>query len=109
TLYVSLRRFFSERVWVCFFFFFQAEDGIRDLIVTEFRRVLFRSRALARQRSRTSARGDGRSPRARRASSTWVPTSPAAPVTRTRSEERRVGKECSARRGAGGPEGKRGE
>ena len=25
------------------FFFFQAEDGIRDLIVTEFRRVLFRS------------------------------------------------------------------
>src|SRR5256886_14371429 len=26
-----------------FFFFFQAEDGIRDLTVTEFRRVLFRS------------------------------------------------------------------
>src|SRR2546422_8219613 len=25
------------------FFFFQAEDGIRDLIVLEFRRVLFRS------------------------------------------------------------------
>src|SRR6266853_3297488 len=25
------------------FFFFQAEDGIRDLTVTEFRRVLFRS------------------------------------------------------------------
>src|SRR5690349_23209942 len=25
------------------FFFFQAEDGIRDLYVTEFRRVLFRS------------------------------------------------------------------
>src|SRR5438105_1357186 len=28
---------------VCFFFFFQAEDGIRDPLVTEFRRVLFRS------------------------------------------------------------------
>src|SRR6266478_1280699 len=28
---------------VGFFFFFQAEDGIRDLTVTEFRRVLFRS------------------------------------------------------------------
>src|SRR5256885_8361228 len=27
-----------------FFFFFQAEDGIRDYKVTEFRRVLFRSR-----------------------------------------------------------------
>src|SRR5690554_7056314 len=26
-----------------FFFFFQAEDGIRDADVTEFRRVLFRS------------------------------------------------------------------
>ena len=26
-----------------FFFFFQAEDGIRDRDVTEFRRVLFRS------------------------------------------------------------------
>src|SRR3982750_5014969 len=28
-------------------FFFQAEDGIRDLIVTEFRRVLFRSEPTA--------------------------------------------------------------
>src|SRR6266404_8531859 len=27
-----------------FFFFFQAEDGIRDKLVTGFRRVLFRSR-----------------------------------------------------------------
>src|SRR2546429_204022 len=30
-----------------FFFFFQAEDGIRDVAVTEFRRVLFRSLANA--------------------------------------------------------------
>src|SRR5258706_4214280 len=28
---------------ICLFFFFQAEDGIRDWSVTEFRRVLFRS------------------------------------------------------------------
>src|SRR5215211_8303213 len=28
---------------ISFFFFFQAEDGIRDHCVTEFRRVLFRS------------------------------------------------------------------
>src|SRR3989454_2551609 len=38
------------QVWftfLFFFFFFQAEDGIRDYKVTEFRRVLFRSRWLA--------------------------------------------------------------
>src|SRR5205823_10690968 len=29
------------------FFFFQAEDGIRDKLVTEFRRVLFRSFVIA--------------------------------------------------------------
>src|SRR2546430_17464378 len=33
------------------FFFFQAEDGIRDLTVTGVRRVLFRSRAEATGRS----------------------------------------------------------
>src|SRR5205809_3978596 len=31
---------------VVFFFFFQAEDGIRDVAVTGFRRVLFRSNAM---------------------------------------------------------------
>src|SRR2546428_13232903 len=36
-------------------FFFQAEDGIRDLIVTGFRRVLFRSR-------RRDARRPGKDP-----------------------------------------------
>ena len=30
-------------VFMLCFFFFQAEDGIRDHCVTEFRRVLFRS------------------------------------------------------------------
>src|SRR2546427_35574 len=37
----------SSDLIVSFFFFFQAEDGIRDLTVLEFRRVLFRSRAAA--------------------------------------------------------------
>ena len=32
-----------DGVFSCLFFFFQAEDGIRDVAVTEFRRVLFRS------------------------------------------------------------------
>src|SRR5438105_2498713 len=41
-LYVAYQS--SERVLVlALFFFFQAEDGIRDPLVTEFRRVLFRS------------------------------------------------------------------
>src|SRR3989440_2809456 len=40
----SSRRLPARRaVCIRVFFFFQAEDGIRDLIVTEFRRVLFRS------------------------------------------------------------------
>src|SRR6266496_4403782 len=34
----------NGRVVGCGVFFLQAEDGIRDLYVTEFRRVLFRSR-----------------------------------------------------------------
>src|SRR5206468_9859671 len=36
-------------------FFFQAEDGIRDLIVMEFRRVLFRS--IAPDRLRVAGKG----------------------------------------------------
>src|SRR2546430_4374874 len=49
------------------FFFFQAEDGIRDLTVTEFRRVLFRSDAgcprPAAPGPARPARGTGRPPR----------------------------------------------
>src|SRR5437870_7453874 len=66
-------------------FFFQAEDGIRDGHVTEFRRVLFRSTTLA-MKARVME--------------------PFQPVCRSgqrvskrasRSEERRVGKECRSR------------
>src|SRR5256885_6517951 len=44
-----------------FFFFFQAEDGIRDYKVTEFRRVLFRSVVMppAQRRSRRHHVVDG--------------------------------------------------
>src|SRR5881275_1072596 len=52
------------------FFFFQAEDGIRDCsVLLEFRRVLFRSRPV-----RTSARSPGRpSPLPRLSSRTGTP------------------------------------
>src|SRR5260364_458703 len=64
-------------------FFFQAEDGIRDDLVTEFRRVLFRS--AARQ-----AEAEGLLRQHLRAP---VPRH----LCRGRSEERRVGKECRSR------------
>src|SRR3989441_5890256 len=49
----SLRLRWPTRRWLChcrlsaLLFFFQADDGIRDKLVTEFRRVLFRSSLLA--------------------------------------------------------------
>src|SRR6266478_6545345 len=42
-----------------FFFFFQAEDGIRDLTVTGVRRVLFRSRGMAVGQRQGDAEGPG--------------------------------------------------
>src|SRR2546422_11493982 len=48
-----------------FVFFFQAEDGIRDVAVTEFRRVLFRSRSARADRGRRRARAAPRAPRDR--------------------------------------------
>src|SRR5437879_13507261 len=71
------------------FFFFQAEDGIRDTSVLEFRRVLFRSRLQAGpQGHRRHQGGDAEGPPRRRAAGDASPR---------RSEERRVGKECRAR------------
>src|SRR5688572_31065593 len=83
------------------FFFFQAEDGIRDLTVTGFRRVLFRSHVEAGFGA--GALDDGHRP--------WRVDATAegrehadAPVAQLvaaaldeRSEERRVGKECRSR------------
>src|SRR5690349_23960656 len=65
-------------------FFFQAEDGIRDLYVMEFRRVLFRSPSSAAPADTAS--------RTRSTCTCGTPTG-----TASRSEERRVGKECRSR------------
>src|SRR2546428_2025510 len=55
-----------------FFFFFQAEDGIRDLIVTGFRRVLFRSSAaLAQNASRSTSANGGSRPAVARSSRSY--------------------------------------
>src|SRR5207247_5450616 len=98
------------------FFFFQAEDGIRDPLVTEFRRVLFRSRdprgsagfAGAASLDRKSRRAppslsgaQDRGPRLLGLERARSPRLAHGPVTRSRrSEERRVGKEggCRERR-----------
>src|SRR6202795_3453194 len=64
-------------------FFFQAEDGIRDAVVLEFRRVLFRSRAKAAAIAASRR-------------TTTPKTTPSRTRVR-RSEERRVGKECRSR------------
>src|SRR6266496_6030599 len=76
-------------VWIkvrsCFFFFFQAEDGIRDLYVTGVQ-------TCALPISRRSADPDAEG-RAGPADHAGREHSPAA----GRSEERRVGKECRSR------------
>src|SRR5205085_6569810 len=91
---VSVRvRFLScLRVFVCFFFFFfQAEDGIRDLTVTGVQTC-----ALPISFPSGSARRPGRS-----GSATPIPTGTRSTSSRARrsarSEERRVGKECRSR------------
>src|SRR5437667_2929564 len=107
-------------VFVCcfffFFFFFQAEDGIRDRDVTGVQRVLFRSRAFRLPGSISrSWRGAITSPRfargawcsRRRASGSfasvstpsrnWTIWRPLRTSSCSRSEERRVGKECRSR------------
>src|SRR5205823_7576298 len=81
-----------------FFFFFQAEDGIRDKLVTGvqtcalpiFGRAQQRHLAAARRRRRT---GSGARWRCWARPSRWWRTS----TTWRRSEERRVGKECRSR------------
>src|SRR2546426_5227639 len=85
----------SNRVVFFFFFFFQAEDGIRDYKVTGVQTC-----ALPILSSRTRSPTPGTEP----IRSPWPPSPPAdgrsrsiATGTVTRSEERRVGKECRSR------------
>src|SRR5207237_2517791 len=81
---VKLRRLLCVVQVLLLFFFFQAEDGIRDSSVTGVQTCAFRSEP----RCETSAtpRYPARPTRGHRARS--------ASPDRTRSEERRVGKEC---------------
>src|SRR5688572_32809809 len=75
-----------------FFFFFQAEDGIRDLTVTGVQTCalpISRGRSRSRSARRSSRRGPERRGRDRH-------RRPPARATE-RSEERRVGKECRSR------------
>src|SRR5690606_39818522 len=86
------------------FFFFQAEDGIRDFHVTGVQTCALPISERRRSSRSTSTTASWR--RRRR----WAPPTPStpAPPTRsrpsapspTRSEERRVGKECRTRRAA---------
>src|SRR2546425_7393192 len=88
------------------FFFFQAEDGIRDKLVTGFRRVLFRSK-LSEERpwdAEPTVVTDAEGVLATAGSRYTYSANPLALVraaemglTNVRSEERRVGKECRSR------------
>src|SRR5699024_12135307 len=89
------------------YFFFQAEDGIRDRNVTEFRRVLFRSWSLRHTGVMSPSDPEfiaaqttvDRPALAEQLASAAVGSRLAAcvQITEARSEERRVGQEWSAR------------
>src|SRR5690349_23862272 len=77
-----------------FFFFFQAEDGIRDLYVTGVQTCalpIWATRCWLTSRSSKATR------RACRLTKASASAARGAASTRTRSEERRVGKECRSR------------
>src|SRR5687767_15250409 len=89
-----------------FFFFFQAEDGIRDKLVTGVQTCALpiwpRSSASSRIRARTVRTRRNASARATGSANSWetvcaCPVSSRAKALSSRSEERRVGKECRSR------------
>src|SRR5438874_5185641 len=89
-------------LFIFFFFFFQAEDGIRDLYVTGVQTCALPISSWCPVRDRRTCResccrrccaeaGSSSSP-------ACLPGRPAWPASRSdRSEERRVGKECRSR------------
>src|SRR5258708_30865132 len=91
------------------FFFFQAEDGIRDDLVTGVQTCalpISNGRAGGQRAARTSPRRNGTAcePISRRFPESWpgaqmssISPRKARRDTRKRSEERRVGKECRSR------------
>src|SRR5256886_7189747 len=97
-------------VCIGFFFFFQAEDGIRDLTVTGVQTCalpIWAYVGTSRRGARPGSAGSRETPRrrhrrpappSRASASPSTRDKPAAPSDcRTRSEERRVGKECRSR------------
>src|SRR3712207_7360263 len=85
-----------------YYFFFQAEDGIRDIGVTGVQTCALPIFAAVRGSARTRSRTRGRRRRGHAASrrATPRPRAPRPPRggrTCPRSEERRVGKECRSR------------
>src|SRR2546426_7426097 len=83
--------------YIDFFFFFQAEDGIRDYKVTGFRRVLFRSARADVHQALHDEIGLGTARRAIRRVEHRGGDHALAAAAVVRSEERRVGKECRSR------------
>src|SRR5206468_5978565 len=95
---------FLRKSFFCLCFFFQAEDGIRDLIVTGVQTCALPILALHDQRATASVRPGLRfrirTAGLRRAHYWSVTTEPGSGYVchpETRSEERRVGKECRSR------------
>src|SRR5207249_6024826 len=82
--------------WRVFFFFFQAEDGIRDRNVTGVQTCAL---PISRRTTKAPPRPAPRAAPRTWARTTWWETSRSG--WRTGSEERRVGKECRARRSPG--------
>src|SRR5690606_41032886 len=86
----------------CCFFFFQAEDGIRDFHVTGVQTCALPIWASASWPATSAARSAARARRARVPGQGSICSTRhslrCVPVAVTRSEERRVGKERSARR-----------
>src|SRR5258707_7740647 len=80
-----------------FFFFFQAEDGIRDIGVTGVQTCALPIYEIERAAAhRSSALFRAPAAAARSISSTTLPSA-STRTGKTRSEERRVGKECRSR------------
>src|SRR5207247_3443541 len=87
---VRSSHFFMCVVWFSFFFFFQAEDGIRDPLVTGVQTCALP--IYARRPPPDSQPDGGGEPAAARLGSEAAGRRPTS-----RSEERRVGKECRSR------------
>src|SRR5947209_10814318 len=78
-------------------FFFQAEDGIRDIGVTGVQTCALPIWSTRRATSPSSTASTARSASTRPGASRSAWRRPANTSTTTRSEERRVGKECRSR------------